>query len=81
MTEKTGGSDVGNSETVATKNKDGTYSIHGYKFFTSASTSQMTVLLARTKDEKGNVIPVCLFLITLILIFIFILILIEMIGK
>lgn len=54
MTERTGGSDVGNTETTAKKNKDGTYSISGYKFFTSASTSDASILLARVADENGN---------------------------
>lgn len=58
MTERPGGSDVGNSETIAVKNKDGTYSISGYKFFTSASTSEATFMLARVVDEKGNSIKV-----------------------
>jgi putative acyl-CoA dehydrogenase len=56
MTEKTGGSDVGNSETVAVAKGDG-HLITGYKFFTSASTSEMTLLLARAADDSGKTIP------------------------
>ena len=56
MTEKTGGSDVGNSETIAVPSQDNNYLISGYKFFTSASTSEMTILLARAKDENNNFI-------------------------
>jgi len=57
MTERPGGSDVGNTETVARQGKDGNYYLSGYKFFTSASTSEMTILLARIEDENGNSIP------------------------
>jgi acyl-CoA dehydrogenase len=50
MTERTGGSDVGLSETVATK--DGAvWRLHGTKWFTSAVTSQMALTLAR---PEGN---------------------------
>jgi alkylation response protein AidB-like acyl-CoA dehydrogenase len=52
MTERTGGSDVGPSETVAVPNQDGSYSITGFKFFTSATTSNCTFLLARIVDTK-----------------------------
>jgi len=55
MTERTGGSDVGLSETFAKPtNKNGEYSITGFKFFTSAVTSDMTILLARTQNNKGE---------------------------
>lgn len=56
MTEKTGGSDVGESETVALKKGDH-YELHGTKWFTSATTSQMCFTLARiegsTKGSRG----------------------------
>lgn len=51
MTESTGGSDVGRSETVACRDPDGTWRLHGRKWFTSATTSQMTLTLAR---PEGN---------------------------
>ncbi|KAI7365060.1 hypothetical protein KC354_g5174 [Hortaea werneckii] len=63
MTERSGGSDVRNTETVATfvghdaDGKDahgmplGPWSISGFKWFSSATDSQMAVLLAQT--EKG----------------------------
>nr|MDQ3036790.1 acyl-CoA dehydrogenase family protein [Myxococcota bacterium] len=51
MTESTGGSDVGRSETVATPEPDGTFRLWGRKWFTSATTSQMTLTLAR---PEGN---------------------------
>lgn len=54
MTERTGGSDVGGSETKASKNSDGTYSLTGFKFFTSATTSDGTFLLARIVDAQGQ---------------------------
>ena len=41
MTEKTGGSDVGTSETLAKKEGDH-WSLHGTKWFTSATTSQIS---------------------------------------
>ncbi len=51
MTERTGGSDVGASETVA-KNVDGTWRLFGTKWFTSATTSEMALTLARP-DGNG----------------------------
>ncbi len=50
MTERTGGSDVGLTETVATKDGS-TWRLHGTKWFTSAITSQMALTLAR---PEGN---------------------------
>lgn len=52
MTEKTGGSDVGLSQTVARKQADGTYRLTGTKWFTSATTSQMTMTLARPEGAE-----------------------------
>jgi alkylation response protein AidB-like acyl-CoA dehydrogenase len=52
MTERTGGSDVGLSETVAKKSPDGdAWLLYGTKWFTSATTSEMTLTLAR---PEGN---------------------------
>jgi acyl-CoA dehydrogenase len=50
MTERTGGSDVGTSETVA-RQVDGSWRLHGTKWFTSATTSEMALTLAR---PEGN---------------------------
>jgi alkylation response protein AidB-like acyl-CoA dehydrogenase len=50
MTERTGGSDVGLSETVARKDGE-TWRLYGTKWFTSATTSQMTLTLGR---PEGN---------------------------
>ncbi|HEX8692598.1 MAG TPA: acyl-CoA dehydrogenase family protein [Longimicrobium sp.] len=51
MTETTGGSDVGRSETVARRDEDGQWRLYGRKWFTSAATSQMALTLAR---PEGN---------------------------
>lgn len=57
MTERTGGSDVSQTETIATLTPVplspssiplGPWSISGFKWFSSATDSQMTILLART---------------------------------
>ncbi|MFN4150104.1 MAG: acyl-CoA dehydrogenase family protein, partial [Candidatus Sericytochromatia bacterium] len=53
MTEKTGGSDVGRTETIA-KYENGVYKLYGTKWFTSATTSQIAFTLARIEDENGN---------------------------
>jgi alkylation response protein AidB-like acyl-CoA dehydrogenase len=50
MTELTGGSDVGLSETVA-KEEDGQFRLYGRKWFTSAISSQIALTLAR---PEGN---------------------------
>eukprot|EP00002_Diphylleia_rotans_P012239 TRINITY_DN2396_c0_g1_i3.p1 TRINITY_DN2396_c0_g1~~TRINITY_DN2396_c0_g1_i3.p1 ORF type:complete len:460 (+),score=90.28 TRINITY_DN2396_c0_g1_i3:806-2185(+) len=54
MTELTGGSDIGNSETIAKKQDDGSYKLYGLKYFTSAATSEIAVTLARIVDENGT---------------------------
>ncbi len=46
MTERTGGSDVGLSETMARRDGD-TWRLYGTKWFTSATTSEMALTLAR----------------------------------
>ena len=51
MTESTGGSDVGLSETVARQDADGTWRLYGRKWFTSATTSQMALTLARPEGS------------------------------
>ncbi|EGO60324.1 hypothetical protein NEUTE1DRAFT_75270 [Neurospora tetrasperma FGSC 2508] len=70
MTERTGGSDVSQTETVATyspfpaghpvplasKEENmplGPWSISGFKWFSSATDSQMTILLAKTRPGMG----------------------------
>ena len=51
MTESTGGSDVGLSETIARQDEHGAWRLYGRKWFTSALTSQMALTLAR---PEGN---------------------------
>lgn len=53
MTERTGGSDVGLTETSARPMEDGSgrFKLYGTKWFTSATTSQMALALAR---PEGN---------------------------
>lgn len=70
MTERTGGSDVSQTETIATYDPYptssptpladtheniplGPWSISGFKWFSSATDSQMTILLAKTDPAKG----------------------------
>jgi acyl-CoA dehydrogenase len=53
MTESTGGSDVGLSETVA-RQEDGVWRLYGRKWFTSATTSPMTLTLARPEGNPGG---------------------------
>lgn len=47
MTETAGGSDVSRTGTVARRDEDGTWRLHGTKWFTSATTSEMALTLAR----------------------------------
>jgi alkylation response protein AidB-like acyl-CoA dehydrogenase len=51
MTELTGGSDVGLSQTVAKEDPDGMFRLYGRKWFTSAVSSQIALTLARL---EGN---------------------------
>src|SRR5437763_15088151 len=50
MTERTGGSDVSLTSTQARPCGDG-YALHGVKWFTSATTSQMALTLARIEGD------------------------------
>jgi acyl-CoA dehydrogenase len=50
MTERTGGSDVGLTETVARQSPEG-WRLHGTKWFSSATTAEMALALAR---PEGN---------------------------
>lgn len=61
MTERTGGSDVSRSMTLATKNGND-YWLNGHKWFTSAITANMTFTLASTEQpENGKRAPLSLF--------------------
>ncbi|XP_075709523.1 acyl-CoA dehydrogenase family member 11-like isoform X2 [Rhinoderma darwinii] len=56
MTERKGGSDVAHgTETVAHAQADGTYKLYGYKWFTSATDSDVALTLGRVVDEQGHV--------------------------
>lgn len=56
MTERTGGSDVGRGETIARADGD-VYRLYGSKWFTSATTSQMAMTLARIEPPGGEATP------------------------
>jgi len=51
MTEISGGSDVSNTRTTAWQDEDGTWRLHGRKWFTSAITANMALALARPADN------------------------------
>ncbi|KAF9322026.1 hypothetical protein BG003_008217 [Podila horticola] len=54
MTERPGGSDVGRTETQAVWNEDlQSWSISGFKWFSSATDADVTMLLARTHDPTA----------------------------
>jgi putative acyl-CoA dehydrogenase len=50
MTEKQGGSDLRQTQTIATRNADGTYSLVGHKWFFSVPHSDVFLTLARTPE-------------------------------
>jgi alkylation response protein AidB-like acyl-CoA dehydrogenase len=54
MTEMTGGSDVGRTQTRATRDSDGTWRLHGIKWFTSATTSEIALTLARPEGAPDG---------------------------
>jgi acyl-CoA dehydrogenase len=54
MTESTGGSDVGLSETVARQDGAGRWRLSGRKWFTSAVTSRMALTLARPEGNPAG---------------------------
>lgn len=53
MTERTGGSDVSGTSTVARREGDG-FRLYGTKWFTSATTSQMAMTLARIEGAPAG---------------------------
>ncbi len=61
MTERTGGSDVGGTTTLALL-ENGSYRLHGTKWFTSAITCQIAMTLARDEalDANGKLSLFCL---------------------
>ncbi|MDP2342893.1 MAG: acyl-CoA dehydrogenase family protein [Deltaproteobacteria bacterium] len=59
MTERTGGSDVGGTSTLARLHEAGTaegdvYGLSGVKWFTSATTSEMSLALGRIEEADGH---------------------------
>jgi hypothetical protein len=63
MTESTGGSDVGASQTRAVPGADGTWRLYGKKWFTSAATSQVALALARPDGNPPGGSGLALFLV------------------
>jgi putative acyl-CoA dehydrogenase len=55
MTERSGGSDVSHTETIARK-INGQWQLFGTKWFTSAITSEIAMALARIEDDQGNAV-------------------------
>ncbi|HUJ60508.1 MAG TPA: acyl-CoA dehydrogenase family protein [Kofleriaceae bacterium] len=64
MTERTGGSDVAHTETVARKDGD-RWRLYGTKWFTSATTSQIALTLARPEGNADGSRGLALFLVEL----------------
>jgi alkylation response protein AidB-like acyl-CoA dehydrogenase len=63
MTELTGGSDVGASETVARRDAEGAWRLYGRKWFTSAAASQVALTLARPEGNAPGGRGLALFLV------------------
>lgn len=62
MTERTGGSDVSRSMTIAEKQENGEYILKGHKWFTSAITAHTAFTLASTEQpQNGKRAPLSLF--------------------
>jgi len=61
MTETAGGSDVGNTETVARRGDDGRWRLHGRKWFTSAVIGEMALTLARPEGGGDGTGALALF--------------------
>ncbi|XP_030225753.1 acyl-CoA dehydrogenase family member 11 isoform X2 [Gadus morhua] len=58
MTERRGGSDVAaGTETLAEPQPDGSYRLHGFKWFTSATDADMTLTLGRVVGRDGSIPP------------------------
>ena len=65
MTETTGGSDVGGTATTARDRRDGTWTLHGTKWFTSATTADVALALARPEGAEEGSRGLSLFLLEL----------------
>jgi putative acyl-CoA dehydrogenase len=65
MTERTGGSDVGSTSTIAACEEGNGYNLYGSKWFTSATTSQVAMTLARIEGAPAGSHGLSVFLINL----------------
>ncbi|HEY5022352.1 MAG TPA: acyl-CoA dehydrogenase family protein, partial [Gemmatimonadaceae bacterium] len=65
MTERTGGSDVASTSTIAACEEGDSYSLYGSKWFTSATTSQVAMTLARIEGAPAGSHGLSVFLIHL----------------
>jgi len=65
MTERSGGSDVGSTSTIAKCDSGNDYRLYGLKWFTSASTSQVAMTLARIEGAPAGGSGLSVFLVTL----------------
>ena len=65
MTERTGGSDVGSTSTIARCESGNDYRLSGSKWFTSATTSQVAMTLARIEGAPAGGSGLSVFLIKL----------------
>ncbi len=65
MTERSGGSDVGGTETEARRDEQGRFRLHGAKWFTSAVTSEMALTLARPEGAGPGSAGLSLFYVEL----------------
>jgi acyl-CoA dehydrogenase len=61
MTENTGGSDVGNTETVARKDASGQWRLYGRKWFSSAVVGEAALALARPEGAGAGTAALALF--------------------
>ncbi|MGH7386233.1 MAG: acyl-CoA dehydrogenase family protein [Candidatus Rokuibacteriota bacterium] len=62
MTERTGGSDVGASTTVARRGADGQWRLWGDKWFTSVANAELALTLARPDGAPGGTRGLAMFL-------------------
>ncbi|HJP99930.1 MAG TPA: acyl-CoA dehydrogenase family protein [Rhodanobacteraceae bacterium] len=61
MTENVGGSDVAGSETIASRDADGTWRLSGRKWFTSAINAEVALALARPEGNAAGADGLALF--------------------
>jgi alkylation response protein AidB-like acyl-CoA dehydrogenase len=66
MTEREGGSDVSRTATVARQDVDGSWTLHGTKWFTSATTADCALALARPEGAGEGSRGLALFLVELV---------------